>query len=123
MLGIDTSPFATWSIDTSGIWWDVTRVLSAVTLVGFTVATCGLFARHSWWEAAALASAVLGLLVLIPYGIAVHGAGEPTPWFHLLLHALGCAGVFLLLLVPVLEAWVNEHVMSRQGAVDGTDKR
>ena len=41
LLGIDTSAFATWGIDTSGIWWDVTPLLSAVTLVCFTVATGG----------------------------------------------------------------------------------
>ena len=112
LLGIDTSAFGTWGIDTSGIWWDVTRVLSAVTLVCFTVATWGLFARRSWWEVVALASASLGLLALTPFWIAVQVGGGSTPWFNLLVHALGCASVLLLLLVPVLRAWVNGHVMS-----------
>jgi len=107
-----TREFASAGLDTSGFWWGVTEVLSLVTVAGFTVATWGLFKRRSWWAVAALASTVLGLLVLIPYWIGAHAAGETTPWFTVLVHVLGCAGVFLLLLVPPLRAWVDRHVTS-----------
>lgn len=107
-----TPAFATRGIDTSGVLWGVTRALSFATVVGFTIATSGLFQKASWWEVVALASAGLGLLVLIPYWIAAHAAGETTPWFNVLIHAVGSAGVFLLLLVPALERWVNGHVMT-----------
>ena len=110
MVGIDTTAFATWGLDTSGIWWDLTRVLSAVTVVGFSLATWGLFGRHPWWQVAALVSAGVGSLALIPFWIAVRAAGGSTPWFNVLVHALGCAGVFLLLLLPVLRVWVDGHV-------------
>ncbi len=107
-----TREFATAGLDTSGLWWAVTEVLSLLTVAGFTVATWGLFRRSSWWAATALASTVLGLLVLIPFWIAAHAAGETTPGFTVLIHVLGCAGVLLLLLVPPLRAWVDRHVSS-----------
>lgn len=107
-----TPEFASRGISTSSTWWSVTRVLALATLVGFTAATWGLFQRGSWWEATAVASAVLGSLVLLPYWVAAQQAGETTPGFNVLIHALGNAGVFLLLLVPALEQWVSSHVMA-----------
>jgi hypothetical protein len=82
----------------------------ASTVAGFTVATWGLFRRHSWWEDAALASAGAGVLVLIPYWIAARAAGEVSPGFNVVIHLLGDAGVFLFLLVPRLHIWVRQHV-------------
>jgi len=55
---------------------------------------------------------VLGVLVLIPYWVAAKAAGETTPWLAVLLHALGCAVVFALLLTPALRTWVDRHVAS-----------
>lgn len=107
-----TPAFASRGADTTGVWWNLAGALALVTLAGFTLATWGLFARHSWWVVAALASACLGLLTLIPYWIAAHASGEPSPWWNVLVHALGSAGVFLLLLAPSLKAWVDGHVMA-----------
>lgn len=109
-----TPAFATRGIPTTGALWSITRVLALATLFGFTVATWGLFQKASWWEAAAVASAVVGSVVLIPYWLAAHQAGETTPGFNVLIHALGNVGVFVLLLVPTLERWVGSHVMSRR---------
>jgi lipoprotein signal peptidase len=107
-----TPEFASRGISTSGALWSITRILSLVTLVGFTAAAWGLFQRASWWETAALASAVVGSIVLVPYWIAAHQAGETTPAFNVFIHALGNVGVFVLLLVPTLERWVTSHVMA-----------
>jgi hypothetical protein len=108
-----TPAFATRGVSTEGFLWALTRVLAFVTLIGFTVATWGLFRRDSWWEGLAVGSAVLGLVVLVPYWIAAARAGETTPGFNVLIHALGSAGVLVLLLVPQLERWVGSHVMGR----------
>jgi hypothetical protein len=59
--------FATRGVSTSGPWWAITRVLCLLTVAAFCGATWGLFARDGWWEAAALGSAGLGLIVLVPY--------------------------------------------------------
>ena len=42
------------------------------------------------------------------------GGGEPTgtTTWNVFLHVLMLAGVFVLLLVPQLERWVDHHVMS-----------
>lgn len=108
-----TPTFATRGVNTSGIWWSITMVLALLTVLGFLVATWGLFARWSWWENAALASAALGLVALVPFWFAAIGGGETvgtTAW-NVFVHVLMVAGVAVLLLVPPLERWVNQQVM------------
>jgi ABC-type microcin C transport system permease subunit YejB len=109
-----TPAFATKGVDTSGLLWSVTRVLSLVTMAGFVVATVGLFARQSWWEDVVLASAGLGLVTLAPYWAAGVRGGETTgtvAW-NATVHVIMVAGVFVFLLVPSIEGWVQRHVMS-----------
>lgn len=107
-----TPAFAGRGVSTKGVLWTITQVLAFVTLLGFTVATWGLFKKSGWWDNVAVASAVLGLVVLIPYWVAAHSGGEVTPWWNVFVHALGAAGVLVLLLVPSLHSWVNGHVMA-----------
>jgi hypothetical protein len=109
-----TPAFAGRGVSTSGVLWAITRVLCLLTVAAFCVATWGLFTRHSWWEAVALGSAVLGLITLIPYWVAARGGGEPvgTATWNAFVHVLMVVGVFALLLVPQLERWVDHHVMS-----------
>src|SRR4051812_11983233 len=104
-----TPAFASKGIPTDGFMWALTRVLALVTIAGFCLATYGLFAREGWWEAVALASAALGLLSLVPYWVAAHI--DPGAPMNLAVHVLGIGGVFVLLLVPQLEHWVDGHVM------------
>src|SRR5215212_2706309 len=106
--------FSTRGVTTSGFLWSVTRALSLLTIVGLCVATVGLFGRRSWWETAAISSAAVGLLTLIPYWFAGTQGGETTgtvAW-NATVHVLMAAGIFTLLLVPELEHWVQHHVMS-----------
>ena len=108
-----TPAFAGRGVSTSGAMWVITRALCLLTVGAFCVATWGLFARYSWWEAAALGSAVLGLSALVPYWLAAHGGGETAgavTW-NVFVHVLMVAGVFALLMVPALEHWVDHHVM------------
>jgi hypothetical protein len=107
-----TPSFASRGVSTTGAMWAVTAVLALAVLAGFLVATWGLFRKASWWEGAAVVSAVLGVAVLIPYWLAASHAGETSPGFNLGIHALGDAGVFVLLLVPRLEHWVSGHVVA-----------
>ena len=57
-------------------------------------------------------AAAIGLLVLVPYWLAASHAGEVNPGFNVVIHALGSIGVWMLLLVPSLEQWVNGHVIT-----------
>jgi hypothetical protein len=83
-------------------------------LVGFAVATWGLFKKSEWWDTVAIVSAVLALLVLIRYWIAGAQQRRSTPWWNVFVHALGAVGVLVLLIVPSLHSWVNRHVMARK---------
>lgn len=105
-----TPEFVTAGLDNTGALWAVVRILALMTVAGFAVATWGLFRATSWWETLAIASAIVGAIALVPYWIAAHQAGEATPWFTVMILALGCAGVLVLLRVPRLEHWVDAHV-------------
>lgn len=108
-----TPAFATKGVTTTGVLWATTRTLSLLTVAAFLVATWALFTRQSWWEPVALASAVLGLITLIPYWVAATGGGETTgttAW-NAFVHVVMVAGIFTLLLVPQFEQWVDNHVM------------
>ena len=107
-----TPMFATPGVSTEGTAWTLANVLSLATLAGFSVATWGLFQRTSWWEMAAVASAVVGVAAVIPYWVAAHRAGETSPGFNAAIHLAGSAAVCALLLVPALERWVDGHVMA-----------
>jgi hypothetical protein len=97
---------------TQTVLWSVVMVLCLITMAGFTVATWALFAKARWWSAVAVASAVTGLVVLIPYWVAAQAIGEPTPWYNVLIHALGAVAILVLLRMPTLNSWVGGHVMA-----------
>jgi predicted permease len=105
-----TPAFLTKGIRSDGPLWPVTTAIALVAVAGFSVATYGLFRRASWWETAAIASAVVGVIVLVPYVLAARDAGEPGLGIMVAVHVLGDAGVFALLLIPSLERWVSGHV-------------
>jgi hypothetical protein len=107
-----TPSFASQGVSTKGVAWSITQVGALVTIALFTAATWGLFTKAGWWEAVAMVAAALGFLVLIPYWLAASHAGEVNPGFNVLIHALGVVGVWVLLLVPSLERWVNGHVIA-----------
>ncbi len=107
-----TPVYAATGIDTSGAAWATAGVLAGIVILGFTVATWGLFRRASWWEQLATVSAIAGLVMLVPYWVAADGSGVANPAFDVATHALGSAGVLLLLHVPRLEHWVRGHVLA-----------
>ncbi len=109
-----TPAYAATGIDTGGTAWATTGVLAAVAIIGFTLATWGLFRRTSWWEAMANLSALAGLVTLVPYWIAADASGVVNPAFDVVIHALGSFGVLLLLRMPKLERWVRGHVVAER---------
>src|ERR687888_437214 len=107
-----TPSFATRGVPTKGVAWSITQILALATVALFTIATWGLFTKAGWWEPLAIIAAATGLLVLIPYWLAASHAGEVNPSFNVLIHALGSLGVWILLLIPSLEQWVDSHVLA-----------
>jgi hypothetical protein len=61
------------------------------------------------------AISMFGLVTLIPYWLAAHGGGETTgtATWNAFVHVVVLGGVFVLLLVPQLEQWVDHRVMLR----------
>jgi hypothetical protein len=109
-----TPAFAGSGVSTSGPLWAVTRVLCLLTILGFCVATWGLFARHPWWESVAEGSAAVGAVALVFFWAAAVRGGEPvgTVVWNVFVHVAMIAGLCVLLLIPSLERWVDHHVMS-----------
>lgn len=107
-----TPEFVTRGLPNTGSWWAVTRVLAPVTVLGIHRRDVGAVPDGRMVEITAMASALLGLVALIPYWVAAHQANETTPWFNVLIHALGSAGALVLLLIPSLQRWVDSHVTS-----------
>jgi hypothetical protein len=105
-----TPMFAAADVDTAGAAWATVAFLASVTIIGFTVATWGLFKRTDWWEPLAVACAVVGLVTLVPYWMAADGSGVAKPLFDVVILAAGSFGVLLLLRFPRLERWVHGHV-------------
>jgi hypothetical protein len=105
-----TPMFAAADVDTAGAAWAAVALLATVTIIGFTVATWGLFRRTDWWEPLGVACAVAGLVTLVPYWMAADGSGVANPVFDVIIHAAGSFGVLLLLRFPRLERWVHGQV-------------
>ncbi len=109
LMPFDAAPKGT---NTTGAAWVMTGVLAAAVIIGFTVATWGLFRRATWWENLATISAIVGLVTLAPYWVAADASGVSNPAFLVVIEALGSVGVLLLLHVPKLEHWVSRHVLA-----------
>ncbi|MTV24098.1 hypothetical protein FTX61_01490 [Nitriliruptoraceae bacterium ZYF776] len=107
-----TPEFASRGVSTASAWWAATRVFALLAVLGFTVATVGLFRRDGWWIGVAVGSAVVGIVAAIAFLAAAVPAGETTPWFTAAISVLGSVAVLVLLLVPALQRFVQGHVMS-----------
>ncbi len=94
-----------------GVAWTLATVGALVSLALFALAAWGLFKATSWWERVASAGAIVGLVTLVPYGIAASSTGVSGPGLNSAIHIAGSAAVLLVLLVPALErrmqAWLS----------------
>ena len=110
-----TPAFAARGIPSGGALWAITSLMSLATVSVFCLATWGLLTRQAWWEAAALGAAALGMVTLAPYSLASAETGESaaSSTWNMAVHLVMPVGVFILLLVPALEQWVDHNVMGR----------
>jgi hypothetical protein len=105
-----TASFAGRTPPPTGAAWAVVNALTLLVVVGFTVAAWGVFKGASWWETVALASAVVGLVSMIPYLV---GLTQIDATFadlgieiNLWMHILGSLIVVGLVLLPSMHDWM-----------------
>ncbi len=93
-----------------GAAWALANVGALASLVLFTLGAWGVFRSKRWWERAAAAGAIIGLVALVPYGIAASSTGVSGPGVNSAIHLVGSAAILLVVLVPALEgrmrAWL-----------------
>jgi hypothetical protein len=98
---------ATWtgSSDTGTIW-TLVQVLAFATIIGFAAGAWGVFKQASWWQPIVIVSAIVGLIVLIPYSIGASLLGVANIWTNVALHAIGSVAVLIVLLVAPAHEWL-----------------
>jgi hypothetical protein len=108
-----TPAFAGKTPPPTGAAWTVVNVLALLAVAGFTVTAWAAFKEHSWWWTAAMGSASVGLLAVIPFVVAVRQIdmplADPGVQINLWMHVLGSALVLAALTVPS----IHDSVVSR----------
>jgi len=104
-----TASFAGRTPPPSGAAWSIENVLAVLAIVGFAAAGWGVFKDQSWWEAAATASAIVGVIAVVPYVIGLTqvdvGISDPGVQMNLAMHVIGSAAVIAIVCVPVVHQW------------------
>jgi hypothetical protein len=89
-----------------GAVWTVVQIGAILVIIGFAAGAWGVFRNASWWVPIAIVSAILGLIVLIPYWIGASDLGVANIWTSLALHAIGSLAVLVVLLAPPAHDWL-----------------
>jgi hypothetical protein len=108
-----TAAFAGRTPPPEGTAWTIENVLALLAVVGFTAAAWGVWKELGWWEPVAAVSAVVGLVAVVPYAIALgqsHFAlADPGVLINLVLHTGGSAVVLAIVVWPFHE-WVTHRL-------------
>jgi hypothetical protein len=97
----------------TGTVWSVVQVLVLIAIVGFAFVGWAVFKDATWWEPVALASAIVGLLAVVPYVIGVFQVGDQGDGgvqMNIAIHVLGVAAVLGVVLVPFLHDWIEKRI-------------
>ena len=108
-----TASFAGKTPPPEGAAWTLENVLTIVAIVGFSAAAWGVYEDLAWWEAAAAASALVGLVAVVPYVVGVSGIGgfdDSGVQINLAMHVLGSAAVLAMVVVPWAHEWVAHRL-------------
>jgi hypothetical protein len=98
---------ATWTgSPATGTIWTLVQVLAFATIIGFAAGAWGVFKQTSWWQPIVIVSAIIGLIVLIPYSIGASLLGVANIWTNVALHAIGSVAVLIVLLVAPAHEWL-----------------
>jgi hypothetical protein len=109
-----TASFAGQKTPPTGSAWSVEQILALVAIVGFSFSAWGVFKGQSWWETAATASAIVGVLAVIPYMIGLTqldaGFSDSGVQINIAMHVVGSALVLGLVLLPAAHEWFTERI-------------
>ena len=109
-----TPAFAGKTPPPKGTAWTLANVTALVALAGFAVAGWAVFKGYSWWESAALPSAIVGLLAVIPFSIGQSrldvGFSNLGVQINLWLHIVGSALVIAIVLLPAANSWFTNRL-------------
>jgi hypothetical protein len=96
----------------TGTLWSAVNILALAAVVAFTVTAWGVYKQTPWWETAAMVSAVVGLITVVPYGIAINGQGQLADQGVVLnigLHVICTLIVVAVAVVPVVHDWFTSR--------------
>jgi len=109
-----TASFAGRMRPPDGAVWTVENILALVAVIGFTAAGWGVFKELSWWEPVAVASAVVGLIAVVPYVVGLFQIdvdfADPGVQINLAMHVVSSAVVLALVLVPAVHEWFTARL-------------
>ena len=109
-----TPAFAGKTPPPKGAAWTLANVLALAALVGFAIAGWAVFKEYSWWPAAALLSAIVGLVTVIPFIVGQSrldvGFSDLGVQINLWMHIVGSAVVVAVVLVPAAHDSVTKRL-------------
>jgi hypothetical protein len=108
-----TPAFAGQTPPPTGAAWSVVNVFALVAVAGFTVTAWAAFKEYRWWWTAAILSASVGLMAVIPFVIALRQIDMPLAdvgvQINVWMHVLGSG----LVLATLFVSNIHDFVVSR----------
>ena len=107
-----TASFAGRQPPPKGTLWTMVNLLTVAAIASFTVAAWAVWKQTTWWEVVAVASAVVGLVSVVPYVIAIDGEGQLSDQgvaLNIGIHAFGSLAVLAVALVPGIHHWFTQR--------------
>jgi hypothetical protein len=109
-----TPAFAGKTPPPKGTAWTLANILALVALVGFAIAGWAVFKGYSWWGAAALVSAIVRVVAVIPFVVGQSqldvGFSDLGVQINLWMHVVGSAVVIAIVLWPAANDWVTKRL-------------
>jgi hypothetical protein len=94
----------------TGTAWTLVNGLALAAVAGFAVAAWAVFKEYSWWNAAALLSAILGLIAVVAFLVGLvqirAALADLGVQINLWMHAIGSVAIIATALSLAARDWV-----------------
>ena len=109
-----TAAFAGKTPPPQGTAWTIENAMALALVVGFSATAWAVYKDLSWWEPVATVSAIVGLVAIVPYALALAqahiGLADLGIQINLVLHGVGSAVVLGLVAIPAMHEWFASHL-------------